>query len=353
MKYRNLYMNSSQKSIYVKYEKKQYKTKNKMSVKIVEDAVILPAKQDFSIEPKLWAIGGIMDKDNNFVEESASDELFGGEYEYNEDYIDKSDEEVVFFGPFIKEWEKFLCNQISRLWYVIDDPKKYKIVYCGWNWNQGITDISGKYLELFELLGIQKEQLINIQKPTKFKKIIIPECSFVAKKYYSEEFEKLTDTIVKNAKSHIKRCPDKIYLVDHASATNNNIDHYDQKLKQYLQKKDYRIIYLEKLSLSDQIFYLNHAKTISMMAGNISHNLILCKKENEIVIFNETDQINEEQMVIDHTVPANITYIDIYKRILPSLFGKKPLLIYVSKYLKNWEDDIIKKKTKFSRMDYL
>lgn len=336
MKYKSLYMKENQKKIYMKYENMKYKTTKKLGAKIVEDAVILPAKQDFSTNSKLWAIGGVMDKNNNFVEESASRYLFGGEYEYNEDYIDSVDEEVVFFGPFVKHWGHFLCDQMSRLWYIINEPKKYKIVYCGWNWNQGTSDISGNYLELFELLGIKKEQLINIQKPTRFKKIIIPEFSFIPDQYYSEEFEKLTDIIVKNAKRTIKKCPEKIYLTRQLLNENNDKERGEIKIVQYLEKKDYKIISPEKLSLSDQIFYLNHAKKICMMSGSISHNLMFCKEKNEIIILNKTDMINAYQMVIDHISKSAITYIDIYKKIFSVLFGLGPFLLHVNKHLQQW-----------------
>ena len=344
-------MKENQKKIYMKYENREYKKNTKLEVKIVENAVVLPAKQDFSTNPKLWAIGGVMDKNNNFVEESASSYLFGGEYEYNEDYIDNIDEEVVFFGPFIKHWGHFLCDQMSRLWYVINEPEKYKIVYCGWNWNQGISDISGNYLELFELLGIKKEQLINIQKPTRFRKIIIPEFSFIPDKYYSEEFEKLTDIIVKNVKSHIKKCPEKIYLTRQLLNENNGKERGESKIIQYLENKGYRIISPEKLSLSDQIFYLNHAKIICMISGSISHNLMFCKQENEVVILNKTDMINAYQMVIDHMTKTNITYVNVYKRIFPVLFGMGPFLVYISKYFQNWGGKI-KEINRISMADY-
>ena len=46
--------------------------------------------------------------------------------EFNYDYVNDIDEEVVFFGPFVKHWGHFICDQISRSWFILDNPKKYK-----------------------------------------------------------------------------------------------------------------------------------------------------------------------------------------------------------------------------------
>ena len=336
MKYSNLYMNYNQKKIYEKYANTEYKSNKKLKAKIVDNAIILPAKLDESDLPKLWAIGGVVDSNDNFVEESNSRYLFGGYYEFNYDYVNVIDEEVVFFGPFVKHWGHFICDQISRLWFILDNPKKYKIAYCGWNWYQGSSDLSDNYLELFKLLGIDENQLINVQNPTRFKKVIIPEFSFIPENFYSEEFEKLTETIVKNVNVNIKKYPDNIYYSRMKLNNSKDKEIGEDKIIKYFVKRNYKILSPEELTLSEQIFYLNHAKKICMTSGSISHNIMFCKNDNNIIILNKTDMINGYQMVIDHISKSKIIYIDIYKKIFSVLFGMGPFLLYVTKYLQQW-----------------
>ena len=209
MEYESLYMNKKRMGKFNSYARNSFFRREKLSVLEVADGIVLPAKRDEREIPNIWAVGGVIDSDGNFVKESITGSkdrpLFGGSYEFNEDFVTYYDEEVVFMGPFIKHWGHFICDQISRLWYVIDNPKKYKIVYCGWDWDNGLGYIDGNYFELFELLGIDREQLINIQRPTKFKKVIIPEFSFIPNNYYSKEYVRLTDIIVNNVKLEIGR----------------------------------------------------------------------------------------------------------------------------------------------------
>ena len=339
MKYNALYMNDEQKNTYKEYEKKEYELKDKLGVKIVDNATILPATFDRSSNPKLWAIGGVVDSNDNFITESCSRYLFGGYYEHNEDYAEVINEPVIFFGPFIKHWGHFICDQISRLWYILDDPKKYKIAYCGWNWGEGVTDISGNYLELLEKLGISEDQLINIQNPTRFKKVIIPDFSFIPEEFYSKEFEKITDTIVKNSVVKDAKKIKNIYFT-RSLLPNNDKERGEDKIMKYLKKHNYEILSPERLSLSEQIYYLNNCENICMISGSISHNIMFCKNnKTNINILNKTDMINGYQMVIDHICNAKITYVDIYVKLKDVLFGMGPFLINISNYMKEWLND--------------
>ena len=128
---------------------------DKLQVITIKNGLILPAHENSS---KLWADGGVIDEKGNFVELSGNGYIFGGKYDYDEAEVKYVDEEVVFFGPFIKHWGHFICDQIGRLWYIKNNPQKYKIAYCGWNWRQGPGDLDGNYLELLELLGCKKSQ---------------------------------------------------------------------------------------------------------------------------------------------------------------------------------------------------
>lgn len=351
MKYDNLYMKGKQKKKYVYYSNKKYFLERDLGVKIVENGTILPAKQDLNAKPKLWAIGGVVDSNDNFITESCSRYLFGGYYEHNEAYDDYIDEEVVFLGPFVSHWGHFICDQISRLWYIVDNPKKYKIAYCGWNWGQGLTDISGNYLELLEKIGVSSDQLINVQKPTRFKKIIIPEFSFIPEKYCSKAFSRIVDTIVKNNDFKLSRCPSKIYFT-RSLLSNNDKEKGEDRIVTYLKKIGYKILSPEKLSVAEQIYYLNNAKDICMISGSISHNIMFCRNTNtNIIILNKTDMINGYQMVIDHMCPSKITYIDVYIKLRKVLFGMGPFLIYVSNYMQLWGKQKNSDRIRFS--DYI
>lgn len=356
MKYKDLYMDKKQKKVYEDYANKSGLVDKKLSVCEVTNGVILPARENNSYSSKVWAIGGVIDETGNFVEESSSWYLFGGNYEYNEDFVDNYDEEVIFMGPFLKHWGHFICDQISRLWYILNAPSKYKIAYCGWNWNCGLSDMSGNYLELMELLGVKKEQLVNIQRPTRFKKVIIPNFSFFFEglsRYYTKEFIQITDKIVSNVKMASSNCPKNIYFTRLSFSVSNEKERGELQIVEYLKKKGFVVVSPEKLSLKEQIFYLNHCENICMISGSISHNLMFAKSENNMIILNKTNLINSYQMLIDHITKANVIYIDIYKKIFHVLFGMGPFLMDVNKNLHNWGGTISLDNSRLTLKDYL
>ena len=62
--------------------KKSFLDVNKPSVRIIKNGVILPAKPE---EGMPWGLGGVVDSNGEFIEESRTDITFGGYYEYNKE----------------------------------------------------------------------------------------------------------------------------------------------------------------------------------------------------------------------------------------------------------------------------
>ena len=198
--YVGLYMDPESVNTYKMNNKKNFLLDRPLKTEIIEQGVILPSKEDTrSKDKKLWAAGGVINTAGEFVPLSELGTLWGGVYHYDLNDEDRMDEDVLFMGPFIAHWGHFICDEISRLWYYAKHPdKNLKIVYCSWLFGQDISEfnIYGNYLELLNLIGIKDSQLINITKPTRFRKIIIPEISFVPRQYYTEEYLSLIKTVV-------------------------------------------------------------------------------------------------------------------------------------------------------------
>ena len=330
MTVKDLYINEKQKPFFS--QSQSYLRKTALSVRVVNNGIILPAASGTTV---LWAIGGVLDEYGEFVDESKNDSLFGGKYPYDKTKVEYIDEEVIFFGPFVKHWGHFICDQINRLWFIKNNPTKYKIAYCGWNWNFDNGDMEGNFLRLLELLGCKKDQLINIQQPTKFKKIIIPERAFVGGQFYSPEFEKTIDIIVKNALKKQISVPQKIYLSRTKFAKNK--ERGEEKIEKQFKANGYTILYPEKMSLDEQIAYFNKAEKIAMVSGSISHNLMFTQSSSvEAAIINKFDLENKYQLVVDDLSKAKISYIDCYIKLREVCFGLGPFLLTPTNHLKQY-----------------
>lgn len=110
-------------------------------------------------------------------------------------YIDKntnisqSDESVIFGGQSYTAFGHLLLEGLSRLWFIIANPQdKRKIIYikCG-DWGEKIGT-KAKLYEFFQLLGVDQNRIIIIEKPTQFKHITIPEISYFCFRGYTKEY---------------------------------------------------------------------------------------------------------------------------------------------------------------------
>lgn len=102
-----------------------------LDVKIIQNGILLPPKKDSS---KDWGIGGVVDNNGHFVEDSIYRFYFGGGYSYDENEINESEEEVIYLGHLIPHWGVFLVDFTRRLWYYYKcQNRNVKLAFFGIN----------------------------------------------------------------------------------------------------------------------------------------------------------------------------------------------------------------------------
>lgn len=341
-KYIGLYMDQNKAEIYKNNIEKDFLLKRSLKVTIVKNGVVLPSKEmavsEPIIEKKLWAMGGVVNEEGEYVEESELGKLWGGKYEYSKGEEEFCDEDVLFMGPFVAHWGHYICDEISRLWYFVENPGNYKIVYCSWLFGQDISSwkIYGNYLEILQLLGIKESQLLNITKPMRFRTIIIPEISFVSRQYYSVEYKRMIRKIINNAKECGKTYPKRVYFTRQNFEEAKNKEYGEEEFERFFSQNGFKLVSPEKLSVREQIGYFQNSETVAMVAGTISHNLIFARESIKAIILNKMSIDNAYQIIVDHVAEAQITYIDAYFKGLPVLFGAGPFWLIFNKYVNKW-----------------
>lgn len=341
--YIDLYVNNENEKAYRNNEKRDYLRKTPLTAKEVENGIILPAKGDPSVS---WALGGVLDKDGNFIKESRTKNefVFGGVYEYDKNSVQQYDETVVFMGPFICHWGHFICDQISRLWYVLPDIKKYRVAYCGWNWGSEQTSLWGNFLEFMHLLGLDDDQLIDVKTPMQFRSVIIPEFSFIpnefyTQNYYTEEFKNIFRTVTGNVKVTEVDVYSHIYFTRGKFSGALSKERGEDKIEALFAANGYKVFSPEQLSLSEQIYYMNNCEYIAAISGSITHNLLFARSGQKVIVLNKMDSKNEYQMLIDNIMDVNISYVDVFAKVFPVCFGLGPFLIGINRNLTKFLKD--------------
>lgn len=293
------------------------------------DAVILPQKPG---NGKLHGIGGVISNDNSFVELSGLREQFGGYYSFdqNVEYIDKC---VCFCGYFINHWGHFLVDTVSRLWYSFEhDDEIDEYIFIVEENSDRI--FKNNYNEFIELFGI-KEKIRIVNKPTRFREVIVPEISFNKGGFVSELYLEIFERVVTAAFNKYKDCiqndhNDKVFLSRNhlrGKSVEVGLDFLDD----YFKKNGFTILYPEEISLGTLICILRNAKICAAESGTLPHNFLFAQNGKEILIIERQVTINLYQISVDIAKAFNATYIDANYEVYTTSSGYGPYLLGYTK----------------------
>lgn len=322
------------------YEKKLYNENKKLKITQVNNGIVLPPiKQADDIS--LFGKGGVVNSSGVYISTSAQ---YGhnmknrviGKYEPDKN-IEYVDEEVIYFNYFIHQWGHFLIDDISRLWIILEKKyKNHKIVYTC----KKDDNISGNYLELLKLIGVDENQLIKIEKPTKFKNVIIADSSLYPGKNYNKYYKKIIEKILSNIEKP-KIVYEKVYLSRKHMKTNTRIKFKkelgEHDIENFFNKNNYISVFPEELSLIQQLQIYKYSKEIVATSGSLAHNVVFCK--NKFYIINKSATINFHQPLLNQISDADIYYIDANYSLFPISYGYGPFLYNITKSLKQFALD--------------
>lgn len=327
------------------YNKSYYRT-TPLKVLTIENGIILPQKPcNFSVN-RWMGLGGILDSEGNFVEMSGIKHayrdglVFGGKYEFEDSELCTKEDTVLYMGPFGSQWGHFLLEFCTRLWYCIENKYDGKIAYCGLSSKEG--EIGEPYIEFFSLLDIKRENLLDIRKPTRFKKIIIPEQSLLRYKYFTEEYRKMIDYVCQNIISDNLVPYEKVYFTreDFVKKNKPNCEHGEKEIQETFELNGFKVLAPEMLSVSEAIFYVRNCKVFAGSVGSNSINAVFAPKNTEFIYIRRSPLTLIENFQIDEVTNAKkVTYIDCYYRpfrFFPRSLSTGPHFLGATKELLNF-----------------
>lgn len=317
-----------------------------ISVCEVENATILPSRPDpdpAHVVP--WGMGGVLDDESNFVEESGVFRAFGGKYEFSADDVEVLNEEVIHINIIPRHWGHFLVDVVSRLWYVVENPDDMrKITYCGWKLND--EGVSGNYLAFLEGIGIQKERLVYVKKPIRVRKAIIPDRTFEYSGKFHEKYyitiQRLIENSLNTERQTLQEYPDYVYLTRRQLKKAKYYDTGEQEIEKAFRENGFEIIAAEKLTLLEQINYLQNAKIVASLSGTLPHNIVFSSAQTEFLILKRTAAVLLPQIGFNNLFNRKITYIDAYNSLTikdHASHGDGPFWVECNHGLARWFKD--------------
>ena len=244
---------------------------------------------------------------------------------------------MVYCGYLVKHWGHFLVEGAARLWYCFEKDRTVdKYVFI--TEENGSCEAKGNYGEFLQLLGIaDKIEIIN--RPVKYREVIVPELGYKRKVYYSEKYKHIFDAIAANAlKEYTDKntAADKIYL---SRGQFGKALEAEAGLDNYFDRNGFAVLYPEKLSLGEMIFYIRNAKVCAAESGTVPHNMLFAADEQKLVIIERQSTITEIQADVDRIKNLDVTYIDAHYTIYPVSAGFGPYILAYNQWLELYSTD--------------
>ena len=330
---------------YVRSNKRMFFEKMDSNIKLIkpnaslyENVTVLPVRNS---PESFMGLGGCLNNEGEFISESGIKDAcqnysFGGKYDYNIaecEYVDKS---VVYLGNYFKQWGHFLLDSCSRCWYCLENDNIEAFILLV-NEQESFT-LANNYKEFFNLLGIY-DKIIFVNKPTKFKEVIIPQVGARKAEYYSLEQGRVFDKIINSALSipHESECYSGLYL----SRTKLKKNEYgENEILKFFKRNNFKIIYPENESLTKLIQLMANADVCASASGSGASNILLFSKPGKNVLLLERLAIPDAYLIGSYKMRSiSLTIIDSNISIFPVTAGGGPFIYSYNKYLDSWAKD--------------
>ncbi|WP_081644262.1 glycosyltransferase 61 family protein [Butyrivibrio sp. AE3009] len=341
------YMPKGLKSEYKRLSDVSYKRSEPLQVAAVENATVLTPQKDtvnHGLDKATYGLGGVIDSEDRFIDYSLMDagkcvtvsnlcrKRFGGRYDIEASEVIENDREVIYIGLFWPQWGHFLVDIITRLWYALEN--ELPVVFI-----RKDKELYGNYLELIELLGISKDRIIYVDKPTRFKKVYVPEPAFYPGKYYTDKYNAMIDRAVQEARFRCsgKQAFSKVYF---SRTRIGSAEIGEISIEKVMKDNGFEIFYPETLSAAEQIYYVNSSEVFAAVEGTISHNSVFASERTKQIVFLRSIvpivfqfQINEMKNISADYVYSTAGNLPLIRK---NGFLVEPRLLCISRYFKKY-----------------
>ena len=306
-----------------------------------DNAYIVPS------QPDKGQIGGVFTENKIFVRSSA---LHEGSSEsvvvVNDDNLFESEDIVIYLGTFHSIWGHALTDSLKKVWFLETETGREllrngaKLVYIYLEYSDSYT----RYM--LHMAGIDLENLYEIKKTTRFKRIYVPDNSIIYNplneaRCFTKEYAIVIEKMIKAFElQHTfigSNGFDKVYF-SRRKIFQNGREWGENNIERVFYNLGYKTIYPETLSIDEQINILRNCSHFATTEGSISHSAIFCKPGTNVILVRKCNRINFHQLLINEVAKLNITYIDANKSYVlnEAMPLKGPFYMCITKEMKNF-----------------
>ena len=351
--------------------KRSFFSDRELGVKEVENGIVLPKKTEID-----KAYGGVCDESFNFI---AGNRLFDEEQDkdlrhFSESYTVPPEElcfldETVLYGGHMSNHPGHLVveNFANKIWWLVkNDDGRIKIAvsvespYTVWEDKNKRSSVYAFFIkDFFAAMGIPEERIIFVERPTKFRRVIVPDqCLVNYIQLHPYEFTAEYIQVFQQIKNRITPSKyKKVYFAKTKTPQQNMIG--EEYFIDFFEKKGFKIVYPEDHTLKEQAEFLYGADEAVMLEGTPPLWAVFCKPGTRLTVLGRTfagygagrysapqNFINEASEVEFFLVNVSATFVNVFSDEIndPSFYsdigGTNLFLLCVTEEFKRYVKDV-------------
>ena len=278
--------------------KRSYFSDRELGVREVENGIVLPKRMGGDRK----AYGGVCDENFNFIaghqlfneEQDFEGRHFSGSYTVPPEELDFLDETVLYGGQMTNHPGHLVCeNFANNIWWLVKNPDSSLRIAVTVEWPYTVWEEKNKrssvyaffIKDFFKTMGIPEERIVFVEKPTKFRKVIVPdECLinyvFTTAYEYTAEYMQVFQQI-KNRITPSKY--KKVYFSKIKTPQKNIIG--EEYFIDFYEKRGFKIVHPEDYELKEQAEFFYGADEVVVQAdGSMFILAVFCKPGTKVTV---------------------------------------------------------------------
>ena len=301
----------------------------------------VPAYDSALVLPGTVRGGGVIGADGKLVDCSVVQNGWpkGGFYESGP--VESVDEEVVYLGMFYSCWGHAITDCLKHLWFLGDESvdariKRLKFVYTTTHVGPNLPQ---NFLRLLELLGFGPDRIVRIERPTRFRRVYVPDPCFGSVTpgtpyRYTREYSEIIERLLSAAGAEPGPVDRSVYF----TRTGWRLDRAEgeKRIETVFRNLGYEIVRPETLSFVQMVRLLSRVRNFASTDGSCAHNALFLPEGSRTVVVRKVRCCNVYQAIVGQVRRLDTVYIDANRSDRPRdarmpLFG--PYFLYVNERL--------------------
>ena len=238
--------------------------------------------------------------------------------------IEVFDAEVLYLGTLFGKYGHFLLESLSRWWPLIEDENRPRyFLFHLHSGSGGIlqTPFVKQFLSLF---GIKRECVVYFDRPTRVKRIILPEPAFRIRSYFYSRYREIFSFVREAIDLPSEEETDQPLYFSRSLMENRHIKN-EGELETLLKDNGVKVIHPQMVPLEEQMRLINRHKYIMGPSGSAMHNVVYSSSPKELIHIT-AQEVHSNYLLTDKCFGATSTFINGLQSSLEHLSFVKRLL---------------------------